>query len=88
MKRRQRVQGGDQPRLIGCHAVDLIGFAVMEAQTGSRGFERLVLRFKLRYHGPVVGRIAHGRSLSQSLELVTYCRHPIVDLLAQRFIRL
>jgi hypothetical protein len=54
----------------------------MGAQTGSRLFERLVLRFKLSYHGPVVGGIAHGRSLSQSLELVTYCRHPIVDLLA------
>jgi hypothetical protein len=58
----------------------------MGAQSSSRLFERLVLGFKLRYHGPVVGRIAHGRSLSQSLELVTYCRHPIVDLLAQRII--
>jgi hypothetical protein len=55
----------------------------MGAQTGSRLFERLILRFKLRYHGSVVGRITHGRSLSQSLELVTYCRHPIVDLLAK-----
>jgi hypothetical protein len=72
--------------LIGCLAVDLIGRAIMGAQTGSRLFERLVLRFKLRYHGSVVGRIAHGRALSQLLELMTYCRHPIVDLLAQRLI--
>jgi hypothetical protein len=80
------VHGGHQPELTGCLAVDLIGCAIMGPQTGSRLFERLVLRLKRRYHGPVVGRIAHCRTLSQSLELVTYCRHPIVDLLAQRFI--
>jgi hypothetical protein len=80
------VHGGHQPGLIGRLAVDLIGRSIMGAQTGSRLFERLVLRFKLRYHGPVVGRIAHGRSLSQSLELVTYCGNPIADLLAQRLV--
>jgi hypothetical protein len=80
------VQGGHQPELIGCLAVDLIVSAIMGPQTGSSLFERLVLRFKLRYHSPVVGRIAHGRSLSQLLELVTDGRHPIVDLLAQRLI--
>jgi hypothetical protein len=72
--------------LIECLAVGCIGGAIMGAQTFSRQFERLVLRFKLRYHGPVVRRFAQGRSLSQPLELVTYCRHRIVDLLAQRLI--
>jgi len=80
------VHGGHQPELTECLAIDLIGCAIMGAQSSSRLFERPVLRFKLRYHGPVVGRITHGRSLSQSLELVTYRRHPIVDLLAQRLI--
>jgi len=56
----------------------------MGAQTSSRLFERLVLRFKVRDDGDVVGRAAHGRPLAQSLELVTYRLHPIVDLLAQR----
>jgi len=81
-----QVHRGHQPELIGCLAADLIGCAIIGTQTCSRLFERLVLRFKLRYQGPVVGRIAHGRSVSQSLELVTYRRHPIVDLLAQRLI--
>jgi hypothetical protein len=75
-----------RPESGGCIAAGIIGCAIMGAQTGSRLFERLVLRFQRRYHGPVVGGIAHGRSFSQSLELVTYCRHPIVDLLAQRLI--
>ena len=72
-----------QPKLIRCLAVALRGCAIMGAQTRSRLFERLVLRFKLRDDGEVVGRVAHGRSLAQSLELVTYRLHPIVDLLAQ-----
>jgi len=55
-------------------------------QTASRLFERLVLRFKVRDDGEVVGRAAHSRSLAQSLELLTYRLHPIVDLLAQRLI--
>jgi len=33
-----------------------------------------------------MGLLPHGRSLAQSLELVTYRLHPIVNLLAQRLI--
>jgi len=58
----------------------------MGSHTNSRLFERLVLRFKVRDDGTVVRRAAHGRSLAKSLKLVTYRRHPIVDLLAQRLI--
>ena len=78
--------GGHQPELIRCLAFDLIGCAIMGAQTSSRLFERLVLRFKVRDDGEVIGRAAHGRSLAQSLELVTYRLHTIVDLLVQRLI--
>lgn len=81
-----RVGRGLQPELIRCFAVALIGCAIMRAQTSSRLFERLVLRFKLRDNGKVVGRVAHGRAVAQSLELATYRLHPIVDLLAQRLI--
>jgi hypothetical protein len=49
-------------------------------------FERLILRFKLCDEGAVVGRVAHGWALAQSLELVTDRYHSIVDLLAQRLI--
>ncbi len=49
-------------------------------------FERLVLGFKVRDEGAVVGRTAHCRSLAQSLELMTYRLHPLVDLLAQRLV--
>lgn len=73
-------------KLIRCLAVELIGCAIMGPQTSSRLFERLVLRFKVCDDGAVVGRAAHGRSLAQSLELLTYRLHPIVDLLAQRLI--
>lgn len=58
----------------------------MGPQTGSRLFKRLVFRFKLRDDGKVVGRFAQGRSRAQLLELVTYCLHPFVDLLAQRLV--
>jgi hypothetical protein len=58
----------------------------MKSQTSSRLFKRLVLRFKLRDDAKVVGGFAHGRSLAQSLELMTYHLHRIVDLLAQRLI--
>ena len=54
----------------------------MGDQTRSRLFERLVLRFKLRDEGAVVGWAAHGRSVAQSFELVAYRLHPVVDLLA------
>jgi hypothetical protein len=64
--------------------VELIGCAIIGPQSDSRIFERLVLRFKVCDDGEVVGRAAHGRSLAQTLELVTYRLHPIVDLLAQR----
>ncbi len=75
-----------EPELIRCLTVELIRCAIMGAQTNSRLLERLVLRFKLCDDGMVVGRLAHGRSLAQSLELVTYRLHPIVDLLAKRLI--
>ena len=81
-----RVDRGHEPELIRCLAVELIGCAIMGPQTSSRLFERLVLRFKVRDDGKVVGPAAHGRSVAQSLELVTYRLHPIVDLLAQRLI--
>ena len=69
-----------------CLAVELIGCAIMRPQTSSRLFERLVLRFKLRDDGKVIGRAAHGRSLAESLQFVAYRLHPVVDLLAQRLI--
>jgi hypothetical protein len=69
-----------------CLAVQLIETVIMGAQTNSRLFERLVLSFKRRDDGSVIGRLAHGWSLAKSLELVTYSRHPFVDLLAQRLI--
>jgi len=77
---------GHWPELFRCPAVEVVGCAIMGPQTGSRLFERLVLRFKVRDDGEVVGRAAHGRSLAQSLKLVTYRLHPVVDLLAQRLI--
>jgi hypothetical protein len=58
----------------------------MGAQASSRLPERLILGFKVRDDANVVGRVAHGRSLAQSLDLVADCRHYIVDLLAQRLI--
>jgi hypothetical protein len=58
----------------------------MGAQTGSGRFERLVFRFESRDDASVVGRGAQGWTLAKLLELVTDCRHPIVDLLAQRLI--
>ena len=75
-----------EPELIRCLAVELVGCAIMGPQSSSRLFERLVLRFKVRDKGTVVGRAAHGRSLAQSLDLVTYRLHSIVDLLSQRLI--
>jgi LysR substrate binding domain len=55
-------------------------------QIPPRLFERLILRLKLRDEADVVGRLAHGRSLAKPLELVTYHRHRVVDLLAQLLI--
>jgi len=58
----------------------------MGAHTTSSLFERLILGFKVCDEGAVVGRLAQCRSLAQSLELMTYCLHPLVDLLSQRLI--
>jgi len=58
----------------------------MGAQTTTSRFERLILGFQVRDEGAVVGRIAHCRSLAQSLELLTDSLHPLVDLLSQRLI--
>jgi hypothetical protein len=62
--------------------IELTGCVIMRAQASSRLFERLVFRFKVRDDGSVVGPAAHGRSVSQSLELQTNCCHSVVDLLA------
>lgn len=51
-------------------------------QTTTSLFESLALGFKVRDEGAVVGRITHCRSLAQSLELLTYRLHPLVDLLS------
>ncbi len=58
----------------------------MRPQTRSCDFERLVLGFKGSDDATVVRRPTHGRTFAQPFELVTYRRHRIVDLLAQRLI--
>ena len=67
-------------------SVSITGCAIMGAQAPSSLFERPVLRFEVRDEGAVVGRFAHRWSLAQPLELITYRRHPLVDLLSQRLV--